>query len=66
MVGWCLQVVYDTSQSTKPSEVVKLLSLLVQVDHSQLRVAKHKIEAFEWIRLQDNYTVCDPLDTVCM
>ena len=53
-----MQVVYDTSRSTKPSELVKLLSSLVQVETSQLRVAKHKIETFEWIRLQDSYTVC--------
>ena len=51
-------MIYDTSRSTKPSELVKLVASLVQVDVSHLRVAKHKMESFEWVVLQDNYNVC--------
>ena len=53
----CIQVIYDCSRSTKPAELVKLVSRLVQIDVSHLRVAKHKLESFEWIVLQENYNV---------
>ena len=54
---YCMQVIYDCNRSTKPAELVKLVSRLVQIDVSHLRVAKHKLESFEWIVLQENYNV---------
>jgi ubiquitin carboxyl-terminal hydrolase 40 len=53
--GPAAEVIYDCGHSPKPSELVKLVSHLVQIDVSHLRVAKHKLESFEWIVLQDNY-----------
>jgi ubiquitin carboxyl-terminal hydrolase 40 len=53
--GPAAEVMYDTSHSTKPSELVKSLTALLDVPYTRLRVAKHKIESFEWIQLQDNY-----------
>ncbi|CAI8039773.1 Ubiquitin carboxyl-terminal hydrolase 40 [Geodia barretti] len=53
--GPAAEVIYDCNRSTKPAELVKLVSRLVQIDVSHLRVAKHKLESFEWIVLQENY-----------
>lgn len=49
------EVVYDTAPSTSPHTLLNHTSKLLGLPPTRLAMAKHKIESFQWIRIQDSY-----------
>ncbi len=48
---------YDTAYSSSPYSLRSHVSELLDIPLDRLRMAKHKLESFEWIRIQDSYKV---------
>jgi len=46
-------VIIDTAQSSTPTSLCTHVSRLLDLPLDQLRLAKHKLETFEWIRIQE-------------
>ncbi len=52
-----IQVVYDTSHSSTPYSLRAHVSQYLDMPLDRLRMAKHKLDSFEWIKMQDSHQV---------
>lgn len=52
-----LQVIFDTASSGSPHALRAHVANLIDLPLERLRLAKHKPETFEWIKIQDSYEV---------
>ena len=52
-----LQVIFDTASSGSPHALRTHIANLIELPPERLRLAKHKLETFEWIKIQDSYEV---------
>ncbi|XP_064401493.1 ubiquitin carboxyl-terminal hydrolase 40-like isoform X3 [Halichondria panicea] len=49
------EVVYDTSHSSTPYSLCAHVSQYLDMPLDRLRMAKHKLDSFEWIKMQDSH-----------